>query len=160
MLNVAWLNGATPLGKGGGASSGGSGSGEDTYQYYRIDRSILDGFLPLNTLPFIVLAKGIYDVSNSHLYGTKIIGSFSNIGAAMSEQIMCYNGKVIIGDKEINNGDWKKNICEYIFTFSGPYQDDHVSIQKPEDVLKHLEWLIPITKEEFYSLDNDNDVEG
>ena len=141
-------------------NTGGSGSGSgdyiDTYQYYRIDNEINDGFLMINTLPFIVLAKGIFDVSNSPIYGTKIIGPMSHVGAAMAEQIMCYSGKSIVGDKEINEGDWKKNASEYMFTFSGPFEEDGVSIQTPEDVLKHLDYLVPITKEEFFNLDNYN----
>lgn len=146
-LNISYLNGAEGLHKRGGASSGGSGSGEgnDTNSYYKVNFND-DSYNPHSNIfsyPLgVSLVKSVidYDKKLSIVYPDYAIASANVVAICGTAMPIRLEGKII------DNGDWKTNFAELEYTLSS----GEVSM---EYVLNDLKFLEPITKEEFYNLE-------
>ena len=155
-LNIAYLNGAEGMIRRSGASSGGSGgessgSGNgsgDQFSYYRVN--INDDSYNSNKLGDsngFLLLKGIAWNNDSIYDGYMCIAPPDVFGNRELISAVCASALPMkFKDKIINYGDWKRNFAEAIITMW-----PEMSI---EQVLNDYKFLEPITKEEFYNLDN------
>lgn len=153
MLNVAWLNGATPLGKGGGASSGGSSGGsgsgggsEEPIAYYDI-RGMQEWAFNNNLLhnAAVVFVYNIY-YNNTTWNGAIPVGLYFYMRQNIQDNIS--NNVLGIG------------ICKNLLVTNPFAGKDEISLNALLEYCASVGVsLKEITKEEFYNLDNDNALE-
>ena len=127
----------------GGGSGSGSGS-ELKWEYYKINHSEdREGFL-LNVLRKATYLNYTYNDSNSIEYVGDAYLSID--GPQNVHKIACLNIPMYSiskwGEYHADEGSWKANVIKF---FDGEYDEELFDAV-----------LTPITKEEFYSFDNDN----
>ena len=132
--------------------SGGNGESgnEDQFSYYRVNRND-DSYIPerLSSTNGFSLVKGTPSDTDSIYDGEICITIPDMITNWESITAVCASALPMkFKDKIIDYGDWKRNYAENIVTVW-----PKVSI---EQVLYDYKFLEPITKEEFYNLENNN----
>ena len=142
-IHISKLNGAS--------SEGGSGSGSDgldEVEYFKLEH-LNDSVI---FLPSILVAKGTY-FNEGHPYNrTTMIASTAEVAGNTITQIACYNTGVLVDNTVIKGDNWKQTAAKYLFAVWGVTG----AIQSEEDALLELNYLTPITKEEFYTLEQNN----
>lgn len=144
-------NGTEWVEQSGGSDSGSGNESGDQFSYYRVNHND-DSYDPvkLNATNGFSLAKGIPS-DNDSIYDGDMCIAIPDL-FPKRDLIIAICGHTLpikFKDKIINYGDWKRNFAETIATVW-----PEISI---EQVLNDYKFLEPITKEEFYNLDN-NDV--
>ena len=139
--------------------SGGSGSGNGdgvTMEYFKIDREQDYETFPLSSLPLTLKVKQIYQNEGATYDKTLVISAVFDGGGRGVQAVACCNTSLIVGGITIKESNWKETAAKYISIIYDGFEDS----PSEQDVLNGLNYLVPITEEEFYTMEYEEPEEG